>query len=612
MQNLKSVVDLYLKMETNYALLITGPWGAGKTYYLKHTLFPQIEETSVFSDNEKTYRPITVSLFGLKSIEEVQSQILLSLYPILKNRKIKIGANITKAFIKGYMTLKGLGEYYTIIEEASKIKKSDLYEWINLEDLVICFDDLERMDEALNIKQLIGYINSLVETQNIKVLILTNEGEIKDKNYDEVKEKVVGNTIEFRLNLKEVFPSIVSNKFSGYPAYKKYLLLNSENIINVFLPLSSNLRILSFALAYFHRIHTEVEMHLRSTKALVEKKGEILQNLLTFTLAISIEYQQRSISYNNREGLDWVGYELLGTSSKPQEKKNYRDKFKDKYFNGHSFRFYESIYNYVTGGEVFSYGELFRDLKSIYHIKDDVIEPQYQVLEKLGYNGCFSLQDREYADLTRQLLTYAVIPGSFGLQDCITVFHFLTRFNNPLRLNIQRLEKRIVKSMEIGTSVYVPQLDMFLQLDNRTEFYENLSNIRTAAIRINAKIFNSLQVAKYKELEKLCYSDFTSFRLTVLDIQQGYHLKPVLEYFSPQKFFALFHTHSALRWEILLFIKLRYNTGSIYLKPELEFLTQLLERTKKVAERKKGRNISGHLYNLLALEIQTSIECLQV
>lgn len=38
MQQLEEIVNFYLTSDTNYALMITGDWGVGKTYYFKISL----------------------------------------------------------------------------------------------------------------------------------------------------------------------------------------------------------------------------------------------------------------------------------------------------------------------------------------------------------------------------------------------------------------------------------------------------------------------------------------------------------------------------------------------------------------------------------------------
>ena len=47
MQKIINIVKDYLIKETNNALLITGKWGVGKTYFFDNILSEKIEETSI-------------------------------------------------------------------------------------------------------------------------------------------------------------------------------------------------------------------------------------------------------------------------------------------------------------------------------------------------------------------------------------------------------------------------------------------------------------------------------------------------------------------------------------------------------------------------------------
>ena len=49
----------YLDMQTNGALLLTGDWGSGKTYFIKNFVFPLI------SEKKDCPVPIMVSLYGV-------------------------------------------------------------------------------------------------------------------------------------------------------------------------------------------------------------------------------------------------------------------------------------------------------------------------------------------------------------------------------------------------------------------------------------------------------------------------------------------------------------------------------------------------------------------
>ena len=60
------------KDRTGRALMLTGPWGIGKSYYIKNTLIPFLEK----KENGK-HTCIVVSLYGLSSLQEVSKAIYL-------------------------------------------------------------------------------------------------------------------------------------------------------------------------------------------------------------------------------------------------------------------------------------------------------------------------------------------------------------------------------------------------------------------------------------------------------------------------------------------------------------------------------------------------------
>ncbi|WGH76505.1 hypothetical protein P8625_04920 [Tenacibaculum tangerinum] len=94
-------IEQYLELDTNYAIIINGDYGIGKTHYIKNQLFPKIAKLKIpNSEKDETYIPILISLFGAKSIEDIQNQIFVELYPILKKRGIKIVAGLGNTVLK--------------------------------------------------------------------------------------------------------------------------------------------------------------------------------------------------------------------------------------------------------------------------------------------------------------------------------------------------------------------------------------------------------------------------------------------------------------------------------------------------------------------------------
>jgi hypothetical protein len=618
MQHLDEIVKHYLESDTNYAMLITGEWGVGKTYYFKHILESKISETPIYGDDSKKYTPLLISLFGLKSIEEIQTEILLSLYPILKNKKIKLGISIGKSLIKGILRLNQLGDIVDIVSDIEVDKGG----WIKFNELVICFDDLERMSENLNIEEFIGYINSLVENDNIKVLIIANQTRITQANYYLLKEKVVGNTIEFIPDLRVSYDSLLEVKFVGSPEYKAFLIDNKNFVLNIFTHKSSNLRILSFALSYFQNVFSAIMMGLQSQDILKEKEGEILKTLLKFSLAISIEYKENRISFKNNKGIGVIEephstryfLEELELEEDKNidigEEKNYREKFIQQYYKEDKYHYFNSVYCFLTGGPILKPEDLIEELKVYYHIEENKILPQYEIFNRLSNASVFSLTDKEYKQLTKKVLEYSD-RGNFDIKDYLTVFYFASRFENPLGLNLGKLEKRIIRGMLKGKAKYNfnSNLDFYLNIDSTSEHKEQLIRIRKAVLDLNNQIQVENLKLDSKRLEKLCFEDFYQFNLEILNNENSYALTPIFESFSSYKFYLFFiQNENNIRWQIIQFIRNRYHNQNLYLKPEMVFFKKLNERVTKKILNHSQKGVSYFLLNEFDKALKASIK----
>lgn len=618
MQQLEEIVNYYLTSDTNYALMITGEWGVGKTYYFKNILSHQIKETLTFVDDSKKYKPLLVSLFGLKSVEEIQTEIFLSIYPILKNKTVKLGASIGKALIKGIMHLKNLGEYYDYVSDV----EVDKGEWVNFSELVICFDDLERLSENLNIEEFIGYVNSLVENENVKVLIIANENKIERHNYFALKEKVIGNSIEFIPDISKSFDSLIEIKFRGFQHYKEFLTKNKNLILEIYTKDSNNLRILSFALAYFQRVFSEVSNQISSYEILKDKEQEILLSLLKFSLIISIEYKEGRITFKKKEELyvgefDWLSFSLdnvqfvNANKEKKEEDKTYREKFIEKYYPDKAFTFFTSVFNFITGGSVLQFEELINELRKLYHIQENVIAPHYEVFNQLGYQQVFSLTDKEYKELTRKMLKFSD-SGLYDITNYLSVFYFSARFNNPLTLNLDKLEKRIIAGMKNGKSNYKFQhsLDFYLSIEANSEHKDRLLRIRKVALEINNEIDSVSKKNDSMRLEDSCYENFQGFYEEVLKHDSKYSYVPIFKNFNSNKFYQFFlKSNGDTKWQIVRFWSSRYRDYPYSdLKQEIDFLEALKNKLTLKLNGLPKRGISNFIFNEHIRTLQTSID----
>lgn len=175
---IKSIIEDYLKKPTvDYAVMIDGEWGAGKTYFLRHSL---IEIMKNMDSAEKKRRYAYVSLYGLKSINEISREILFQYFG-QKNRKRMETANNAIKTASSIITASLGGVNIDLSKGKRELLKINVHNWI------ICFDDLERC--CLPINEVLGYINHFVEHNNCKVIVIANEKEIGRNTLSQNLEK---------------------------------------------------------------------------------------------------------------------------------------------------------------------------------------------------------------------------------------------------------------------------------------------------------------------------------------------------------------------------------------------------------------------------------------
>ncbi|WP_072885405.1 P-loop NTPase fold protein [Chryseobacterium takakiae] len=557
MEYLEKVVNQYLRMNTSYATMITGDWGTGKTYFFNTTLKNQIENTETIYDASKKYKAVRISLFGIKSIDDVQTQILLSLYPILKDSKFKLGSSIAKSFTKGLLHLKGLGDYTKYVDEITVSSRNI----VNFNELVFCFDDFERISNDLSFEEVIGYINSLVELENIKIIILANENKIKETNYATLKEKIICNTIEFIPNIKECILSIVKNKYNSQKVYSEFLINNIDFVIEI-TDNYKNLRTIIFVFDYFHNIFSEIEMQFNSN-VLLEKKNEILLYLFRLTFALSIEYKEGNITYKKRRELDKKNFRsaFWNKQEKVEVEESFRNKFEKKYFNNVNYTFHESIYTYITGANIFDYKLLFEELQETYHIVNNEIPPHYIVYNQLIGINVYNLTDKEYIQLTKKLVDFA-FKGLYKINDFLTIFYLISRYNNPLNLNLENLTKKLKKAIDLSLTDYIPSdiLQLHLNINNEAENKNHLNELRKYIIKKNYELKDKIEADETENIINLFYDNIEGF-INKFITEEKYLFLPIFNKFNPNRVYSFYEKSSnQIKFKLIQFLQYRYNS----------------------------------------------------
>ena len=167
---LNNYIKHYLEEDkTNTAIMLTGEWGSGKTYYIENQL-------TKFLRDDKNNRCIIISLYGLEDISEISKSIYmeLKLKPLIKDSEIFVTTKIiAKTVVKNVIGRFGIDA------NMSEDDLQNIYSSVDLDGKLLIFEDLERSN--IEIVKLLGYINNLVERDGVKVLLVANENEILNK-----------------------------------------------------------------------------------------------------------------------------------------------------------------------------------------------------------------------------------------------------------------------------------------------------------------------------------------------------------------------------------------------------------------------------------------------
>lgn len=187
-QKLNQYILHYLtKDKTKSAIMLTAPWGTGKSHYILNELKPFLGK-----EENGSHKCLVVSLYGLNSIFDVSKFIYLESRARFLNcdsEKVKTGKFAVKTIIKG------LASYFGVDLSKTDDELKELFESIDLSGTLIVFEDLER--SGIDIIEILGYVNNLVEQDGVKVLLVANEDEIIKYKPIEIKSREEQENIEF-------------------------------------------------------------------------------------------------------------------------------------------------------------------------------------------------------------------------------------------------------------------------------------------------------------------------------------------------------------------------------------------------------------------------------
>lgn len=240
-------LDHYLSKNTNdFAVLITGCWGSGKTYFITQYMGgKKLIKTKNWLTDSKNKAVIYVSLFGAKSRDDIEKRIFEILHPFMED------SSEDKFAQSGLSIIKGLCSFLPPAKNVANNFCDALCHFNdalckhlrkNKKGVAIIFDDVERAD--MPVPELLGYINEYVEHLNLPCILLAdkerwNEANQKQQNHSTLhklsstQEKVIGKTFQIQTSIDDVLKSWFSDSLFLEKRLLKILKKNQSVIKDI-------------------------------------------------------------------------------------------------------------------------------------------------------------------------------------------------------------------------------------------------------------------------------------------------------------------------------------------------------------------------------------------
>ena len=537
----ESILDYIRSDYTDYAIMINGEWGSGKTYFWNNKIKPKIESMQL---NGKRYTAIYMSLYGISNLEEISKKIFIETTQLMdKNLKKYMDASGVKTIPEYAKTGLDMANFFGVTQNGDRINYAEFF---STDDKVLCFDDLERAN--VDVIDILGYINNFVEHDHIKTIIICNEKELSTKlksnnlemktfiatylldkenklniktdkpmverirdtieyvfdkanDYERIKEKLIGETFEYVPEFNYIINGLLM-RYENCPDLIRFLRENTNLIISTFNKSGTrNLRILKHSLTNFKKIFDMVNKTYPNTN------HRVLQTMLIFTIAISFEIKagkitkDKFININNNEE-----YKAILVSSRVfmDNRQFYIKEFDNNYYYNFKaeYRFFKFIEVYVRT-RIFDMKIFKRDMEAIINTVDTDKLPGYKRLLTEEY---WKIADDQFDGVIKEVLE-DIKNGKIELISVVKLFAYFSHFvkKGLIDYDMKTIKSLFFNGMNVSslTSSYCPNVEEELSsLAIEEEKSEDMEEILRYFNNINEQLKEKMLKEKADEIFK--------------------------------------------------------------------------------------------------------------
>lgn len=533
-----------------YGLLLSGSWGSGKTHYIK---------TYIKAKNNtwgESY-PIYISLYGMSSLEQVDDEVLKCNFPFLNNPNFKLLAKV------GNSALGSIGMHAIDVkgQEFLSPPKNKIY----------VFDDVERT--AIPLKDILGYVNNLVEHQHCKVILVADESVLEEnQQYKIEKEKVIGKTLTFDTSIKNALEA-----FSYELRHEKTITFLTENIDEIvsFYKESkqTNLRVYQQSLWDFENIYLSVEeSYIANEKA--------MRALFFYFMSVTTEIKLSRISFDElpdaRNGLlDYTDNSDSGQSYKRMKSRYSMVNFDDPMLPHSAVR--ECLLNGYIDSQAIN-----NHLATTSHYIKKGAEPFWRTLWMSDSRTDEDLDDA-ILELNKNFKDKTII-DEFIFKHIVGIKLQLVDIGIDARSKSEVVDE-LIKYLDETVESKTMKLNRLFDSQSIDDHHDGLgyllkdseefSTVRNYIEKLREKSRNEFSKEELDELLALLSYDSSAFNNGLLD-RSIYGLLPVLAAVNTCDFVdVLLKLHPAHMCDVLKTFKYRYNSINSPLAQELPWLKML-------------------------------------
>ena len=594
--HLKDYLNYFLNLEKSpeFAVLIRGPWGCGKTWFIKDYI------------KENNIKHLYISLNGVSRIKEIEDSFFQQIHPFLSSTSMKLAGKILGSLVKTTINIDLNRDGTDDGTFSSSIPNIEFESYLKkINESIIVFDDLERC--SLPIHEVLGYINHFIEVNGLKVILLANEIEIiknqdKAEEYLPIKEKLIGKSFDLSADYESAKTQILGNL--NFTLLVKHLN-NSTIVDNIYSTANyQNLRQLKQSLMDFERFISLVPFDSWNREGLID-------HLLELFLAISFEIKKGNLTE--------IDIPLLFQPNLGIISENNKIEIKDIIKKYNVFQLSlplrkELLFSYFKNGTI-DKTELEISIKSSIYYKDETT-PYWQKLyylwdldnsdfEKLRNEALKKLDSYLFTD-KYELLHICGILINLSLKNLIS--------HTPLEIKVKSF--RCFERMRENSTLNITEKENFPSTYSHGLEYSaintfEMKEILQFALKMKTEFIEENYPSKAQELcEILSYSphEFNELINITNSPRNLYYETPIFKYVDPIKFCdtILLLKNKDKRW-IPLYMEQRYKSGRFNkkLSDEVQTLNAIIEYlTQKLS---KLENIEKEIIHQLIMTLQNSL-----